>query len=74
MTYGQMIDELLIATGKYVHLETSDGVLREGKYTGHTTRLMKINNQEVHIPIDIELNGDAMDRVPYDRIVRIEID
>lgn len=73
MRMGRWIDELLKSLGKYINFETSEGVTREGKLTGFTTREVQFNKSTVEVIIEVELNKDPMDRTPLDRIIKIEI-
>lgn len=68
-----LIDRLLGASGRFVDLETMEGLHREGKLTGWTMRQFKINGQDVDWPEELELNGDPNDRIPLDRIASINI-
>lgn len=73
MSPGKWIDELIDSIDKFVWLETTDGLERQGKITGYSTRKFTLNGKTVHIPIDIELNGDTGDRVPLDRVARMKL-
>ena len=70
---GQWIDEMIKSVGEYVHLETTDGIQREGRITGFEMRHLMFNEIGVDIPTEIELNGDPNDRVPVERISKINI-
>lgn len=71
---GKWIDEVLASVGKHVHLETSDGVLREGRFTGLGCREIQINGQAREYPSRIELNGDPSDYIDFSLISRMTID
>lgn len=71
---GQWIDDVLGAIGRPVHLETGDGVLREGRLTGLGWREIEINGQVREVPNRVELNGDPNDYIDFDLIVRMTID
>lgn len=67
------LNELGDATGEFIRMETSDGVIREGKVTGLRTREIQVNGEQELIPTEVELNGDPNDTVPLDRLIRIDI-
>jgi hypothetical protein len=71
MVTGKWIDELVATTGQYVRLETSDGVIREGRLSGLRTRELTWNGAKVLIPTEVELNGDPNDTIPMDRIAHL---
>lgn len=71
---GQWIDDVQGAIGRYVHLETSDGILREGRFTGLGTRTIEVNGQPREVPNRVELNGDPNDYIDFGLIARITID
>lgn len=71
---GQWIDDVNAAIGRYVHLETRDGVLREGRFSGLGTREIEVNGQVRDLPDRIELNGDPNDYVDFSLIARMTID
>jgi hypothetical protein len=71
---GQWIDDVVGAIGRNVHLETGDGVLREGKFTGLAMREIEINGEVREVPSRVELNGDPSDYVDFGLIVRMQID
>jgi hypothetical protein len=66
-------DLLVDATGEFMRLETTDGLIRQGKITGYRERLVIINGNEVPVPIEIEINNDPNDTVPLDRVAKIDI-
>jgi len=70
---GQWVDELDKAVGKYVSLETREGVFREGKISGIRMTEFKINGVVAEVPEEIELNGDIGDLVTVARILSIDI-
>jgi hypothetical protein len=70
---GAWIDELMCGKKKFIVLDTRDGIRREGRITGFTTREMEFNGVTVSFPTEIELNGDVNDRVTIDRIEKMEI-
>lgn len=63
-----MMDRVLESVGKYINLETSDGVRREGKLSGVSMSSMTFNGAQVDIPTELELNGDPSDIVELARI------
>ncbi len=73
MKMGNWINELEKSLGKNISFETRDGVIREGKLTGFTTRKVIFNESTVYVLTEVELNKDAMDRTPFDRIDKMEI-
>jgi hypothetical protein len=70
---GKWIEELINSVGEYIRLETSDGIQREGRISGFAMRHILFNEVDVDIPIEIELNGDPNDKVPLERINKINI-
>ncbi len=73
MTPGKWIDELINSEGEFMHLETTDGVNREGKISGFTYREFALNGEQVSFPVEIEVNGDPSDRIPLFRIEKLII-
>ena len=71
---GMWIDQLFEAVGKNIHLETMEGVFREGKLTGLRMRDIEMNCKAVDYPEAIELNGDPTDYIDFILIRRITID
>lgn len=71
---GAWIDMVDGSIGKFIHLETGDGVHREGKLTGLRTREMIFNGEEVDVPIAVELNGDPNDYIEFSVIHRLDVD
>ena len=70
---GKWIDDLVNSTDKFVRMETTDGVIREGRISGYRTRKFLYNGVEELLPTEVELNGDPSDTVPLDRVVKIDI-
>jgi len=66
-------DLLVDSTGEFMRLETSDGLVRQGKISGYRERTVIINGNEVPVPIEIEINNDPNDTVPLDRVAKIDI-
>lgn len=71
---GKWIDVLANSVGKFVHLETRDGLARSGRLTGYRTTDIKLNGEEVPIIIELELNGDPTDSLPITQLSSIEVD
>lgn len=65
--------ELIQSIDKYAYMETLDGIHREGRITGFTCRTFRYNGNDVDVPIEIEINGDPMDRIPIDRLAKINL-
>jgi len=74
MNAGEWINKMVDSVGQHMHLETTDGVRREGKISGFTFRQFLLNGEKVKIPIEIEVNGDPSDRVSLERIDYMNID
>jgi hypothetical protein len=74
MKPGNWIDKLVESVGEFMSLETTDGILREGRISGFTYRSFILNGDEVQLPIEIEVNGDPSDRIPIDRIAKIDLE
>jgi hypothetical protein len=74
--HGQWIDQIVEAVekGKYVRMETSEGVTRGGKLSGIRTRAIMFNGAPCDIPVELELNGDPTDTVPLHRLAKLSID
>ncbi len=70
---GLWIDELVHTIGQYIRLETTDGIVREGRMSGLQSRQLRWNGEPVEILTELELNGDPFDRVPLDRIAILEV-
>jgi len=70
---GKWIDELVNSVGEFVRLETSEGIQREGRISGFEMRHIVFNEIGIDIPTEIELNGDPNDRVPIERLKKINI-
>jgi hypothetical protein len=59
--------------GCHAHLETMDGIRREGRISAVRTKSLVIDGEEVTFPASFELNGDPMDEVDLDRLVRVDL-
>lgn len=73
-TRGAWIGEVIGSVGRYIHIETTDGVFREGKLTGLRTRDVMFNGQEAQLPVAVELNGDPNDFIDLSVVHSMEID
>lgn len=62
---GKWIDDIINAVGKYVTMETTDGVRREGKLSGYRSRNVVLNGKIQEVVTDLELNSDPADTVPF---------
>lgn len=71
---GAWIDALYAAVGKNVHLETSDGVIREGRMSGIRTKDITFNGKPQSVVTELELNGDPTDTIPLGILSHITID
>lgn len=74
MKPGNWIDRLVDSVGEFMSLETTDGLMREGRISGFTYRSLLLDGEEVQLPIEIEVNGDPSDRIPIDRIAKINLE
>ena len=73
MLISEWMDHLVDSVDKFFNLETSDGVTREGRISGFSFRELEYNEEVVSIPTEIEVNGDANDRIPVDRIINLKV-
>jgi hypothetical protein len=73
-SHGALLDGVVSSIGRHVHIETGDGIYRDGRLSGIGVRTLKVNGTAMDWPIDLELNGDPSDRVPIERVVSIVID
>jgi hypothetical protein len=71
---GKWIDTLFGSVGKFVHLETTDGVNREGKLTGLRTKTIKFNGTDQDVLMELELNGDPTDCVQLAAVVSLNLE
>jgi hypothetical protein len=70
---GKWIDDIVDATSKYCYIETTDGVLRQGRISGLKLSSLVLNGEKVEIVTEIELNGDISDSVPINRLAKLTI-
>lgn len=70
---GKWIDDLADSVGKFVCLETHEGVRREGKITGFRSTHIVFNRVRQEIVTEIEINGDPADCVQIQSISTIEV-
>jgi hypothetical protein len=71
---GAWIDQVHASVGRFFSLETTDGVVREGKLTGIRARTYILNGAEVEFPTEIELNSDPTDTIPLERVKIITVE
>ena len=71
--FGWWLDYMVDSVGKNIHIETYDGVLRQGRISGFQFRKFTVNDHEVDFPTDLELNGDPNDRVSLERVKKYNI-
>jgi len=67
------LNDIANGVGKYVNVETSDGVLRGGKLTAIHMKEIKYNGRKQNVITDIELNGDPSDTIPLMTLISIEL-
>jgi len=65
------MDEINGSLGEFIRLETTDGLIREGKLSGLRTRQLLLDDAEVDIITEVELNGDPTDTVAINRIAKL---
>jgi hypothetical protein len=70
---GVWIDALVSSIGDFVSIETTDGVMREGRLSGVVTKKFEMNDIIVELPSELELNGDPNDRIQISMLKKIEI-
>lgn len=72
---AKLVKKLFEGVGKvFVHLETRDGIHREGKLTGIRCRTILHNGGNVDLLDEMELNGDPTDTVSMDSIARLDVE
>jgi len=64
------LDSLL---DRHAHLETEDGMLREGRITAIRTRTITLAGETIEVPVAVELNGDPRDLVEFLRLKSVDI-
>lgn len=62
---GAWIDAIYDGVGKFVQLETTDGIRREGKLSGLRSRSIVMNGKIQEIVTGLELNSDPTDTVDF---------
>jgi hypothetical protein len=67
------MDNLTKCVGKFMNLETIDGIPRKGKITAMVFRDIKFNDQHVSVPSEIQVNGDPHDLIEIGRIQNLNI-
>lgn len=70
---SEWIDILMDGVGSNFWLETSDGIEREGKISGFGMKEIEVNGSVVEWPVEIEVNGDSMDKIPLNRVKSIRV-
>jgi hypothetical protein len=68
---GAWVDEIYNSVGKFMTLETLDGINREGRLSGLRLRNIILNGEPVDVIIELEVNGDPTDCIPMDRIAKM---
>lgn len=53
--------------GRRCQIETVDGCYRSGTITGVQLNVLSVDGRTVFLPISVELNGDATDRMEFHR-------
>lgn len=71
---GNMIVLMLNSVGRFIHLETKAGGVREGKLTGFELRTFKLNGEDVDWVTHVQLNGDPNDLIKLEMISSLTID
>lgn len=71
---GRWIDDIMDSVGCFVHLETRDGISREGELSGLKTLEIEMDGEVREFPVAIELNGDSYDEINLISLQRITID
>jgi hypothetical protein len=67
------LNDIHASIGKYISLETVDGVVREGRLSGVRLNAVKFNGVEQHSIIELEMNGDPTDCVEFYRVAKLDI-
>lgn len=65
--------ELDALIGCIAHFETKDGIRREGRISKILKETFWLAGEEVDIPRGFELNGDPMDEINVDRLIRLDL-
>jgi hypothetical protein len=73
-SHGEWIDRFHEAVGRHIHVETSDGVIREGRLTGIRARVIRFDDVPSSLPIEVELNGDPTDSISIASLSSISTD
>lgn len=74
MTPGQACDAIHNSIGKIVSLETFDGSVRQGRFSGMRSKSIMVNGHTVDWPTGVELNGDAGDVISFELIQTLVIE
>jgi hypothetical protein len=67
------MEKLLGNLNEIINIETTDGIEREGRFSGVELRKIRYDKKDVEILVGLQLNGDTYDVVPIDRIGSLEI-
>jgi hypothetical protein len=70
---GFWIDVLVQSVGKYIKLESNDGIRREGRLSSLENEIIIFNGEEVELIKELQLNNDPFDSVPFERVKEFEI-
>jgi hypothetical protein len=65
--------DLEALVGCNAHIETKDGIKREGRISNIKMSSLVIGDEEVERPEALELNGDSGDIIGFDRLVRVDL-
>lgn len=57
----------------FVHLETRDGSVREGRITAVKTEDVVVNGERYRIPLAFELNRDVQDLIEFRQIKQMTL-
>lgn len=71
---GNLLTRLISAVGRYIHLETNDGIRREGRLSGWNGFTVRVNGKDLVMPLELELNGDIQDVVSLQNLRWLTID
>lgn len=73
MTTGDVVNLMLGAMHKNVHLKLSNGTERHGRITGIVSRAITVNGSSIDWPIKLELNGDPGDAIHLDNVTAVSV-
>lgn len=69
---GAWMDEIFQSTGRFMTIETLDGMNREGRLSGLRLRSVKFNGEDIDEIVELEVNGDPTDCIPWNRVAKID--